>query len=122
MSIPLGLIDLSDNLVLDGLESAPERADSYSHSLFGVATRVRGPRFMGGKTLYLVSKNNITYEQMLDIKVLQKSGEEVVLIHPRGTYNVTVTAVNLKPDTDHLVDPHNDPDLWYSGTVTIIAS
>ena len=119
MSIPLGSIELSDHVVLDGIEVAPERADSFSRSLFGVATRIRGPQFDGGRTLYLVSNNHITYAQMLDIKELQKSGDAVALIHPRGTFTVVVTAVDLTPDTE-LVDPFNDPDLWYTGTVTIV--
>lgn len=119
MSIPLGTINLSDHLVLDGLEAAQERADVFTRSLFGVTTRLKGPQFDGGKELRLVSENHITYAQVQEIKALQRSGESVVLVHPRGTFTVVVTAVDLTPDSE-LADPHNDPDLWYSGTVILM--
>jgi hypothetical protein len=119
MSIQLGDLELSDHLILVGLDSSTMRATQISRSIYGVAIYNNGVALMGGIELSLLSQNHIYYDQLQALRLLEETGEAVSLVHPRGTYRVRITGNDLAPDRE-VVDPFNDPDLWYSGSIYLL--
>ena len=117
MSVFLGDLELSDHLILKGLESAPGVAYSARRTLGGRMVVQVGATLSSGRTLALVSENHFTLAQILAIKNIESAGLPVTLVHHRGTFTVMVVEVTDNP-TINYSDP--EPDDWYSGTINMI--
>lgn len=113
----LGTIpNLSDHLVLDGLESAPLVVANQQRTLTGVSV-VQVAINQGGRVLTLNGQNHFTLAQVAAIKALEGTGQAVTLIHHRGTFIVLIVKAEFTPARD-LANP-TDED-WYSGEITMI--
>jgi len=119
MAITLGGVTLSDHLVLLGIENAPKVAWSAQRTLGGRQVVQVGPSLTSGRELALQSENHLTQDMVDSVKELEAAGQAVSLVHPRGTYSVVITGVDLEPDT-YYVDPDDADLLWYSGTINMI--
>lgn len=115
----LGTIELSDDLVLDGMDNATQRATEVDRSLYGVSIYNSGVPLIGGRELSLGSVYHVTYAQLLQVQALEATGDAVTLSHTRGNLSVVVTGNDLTPDTQ-LADPQNATDLWYSGNIYLL--
>jgi hypothetical protein len=76
--------------------------------------------------LYLVAGNwlcslsiILTQAHINSIKTLEALGSAVTLIHPRGTFTVYITGIDVEPDTWY-ADSDDADTLWYSGTINLI--
>ncbi len=120
MTVSLGGIVLSDDLVLEGLETARKVAYSSRRTLAGRHVLQVGPPLNGGRILSLQSENHITHAELLAIKAVEAVGAVVTLVHHRGVFSVLITAIELEPDSS-LANPADDStDLWYSGTINLL--
>ena len=119
MTVSLGGITLSDHLVLLGIEEAPRRAMSSRRTLGGRMVVQMGPLLDRGRDLSLQSEGHLTLVQVSAIKALEAAGQPVVLSHPRGTFHVIVTGLEVEPD-EQLVNPASTTLQWWSGTITLI--
>lgn len=118
MTITLGALTLSDHLYLDGLDQAPGVAIAEPMRTLGGESVIQiGPALSGGRTLSLLSENHIQHSEVTNLKALE--GTEVSLVHPRGTFTVIVTLVELEPD-ELLSNPDSAPVLFYSGSIQMI--
>lgn len=117
MTVRLGTVDLSDHLILDGLESAPGVAYTARRLLGGRMHITVGPTLVRGRTLTLTAENHFTLAQISAIKEQESAGLPVTLTHHRGLFTVLVIEVAVD-QTVRYSDP--DPDDWYSGTITMI--
>jgi hypothetical protein len=118
VTITLGGLSLSTSLYLDGLENSPGLAMSTTPTLGGRMINTIGPVITGGRSLKLQSDNHITHAQMLSIKAMEMLGQKVTLVHPRGTFYVYISGINLTPDIQ-LSNSDSATDLWYSGTINL---
>jgi hypothetical protein len=118
MATLLGALLLSDDLVLSGLETAPDLVVSQKRTLAGRSVIQTAP-VSGGRTLTLSSERHLTLAQVQAIKALAALGQPVTLVHHRGTFQVLITATALDPDDSSL---HSNPTSaeWYSGDLTLI--
>jgi len=116
MTVSLGGISLSDHLVLDGIETAKHVAMSARRTLGGRMVIQVGATLTGGRELTLSGKNHFTLNQINAIKELEKLGQSVQLIHPRGTFVVFVTETPVTPTVSY-VDPEGND--WYSGSIIL---
>ena len=118
MTIPLGPVNLSDHLYLDGLVNSPVVALSEPLRLLGgsAVTQI-GPALSGGRPLALISDNHITHAQVAELEAIE--GTVVTLTHPTGSYTVIVASLDLEPD-ELLANPDSAPTLYYSGTINLI--
>jgi hypothetical protein len=118
MAVSLGAITLSDDLVLNGLETAPDIVVSQKRTLAGRSIIQTAP-ISGGRTLTLSSERHFTLAQVQAVKSLAALGQPVTLVHHRGTFQVLITATTLDPDDSGL---HSNPTSteWYSGDLTLI--
>ena len=112
----LGSIALSDNLVLQGLDSAPDIVVNQRRTLTGESVVQTGP-VSGGRTLSLQGDNHFTLADIQAVKIMAKLGLPVTLTHHRGTFTVLITGTPVDPATQ-IANP--DPDAWYSGEITMI--
>lgn len=113
----LGTItDLSDDLVLDGLENAPGIVVNQQRTLTGVSVVQVGTN-LGGRVLVMNGINHFTLAQVNEIKALECTGQAVTLTHHRGTFNVLIVSATFTPARD-LADPTDDD--WYSGEISMI--
>jgi hypothetical protein len=118
MAVFLGAISLSDDLVLSGIETAPDIVVSQKRTLAGRSIIQTSP-VSGGRTLTLSGERHFTLAQVQSIKAMAAIGQPVTLTHHRGTFQVLVTATALDPDDSGL---HSNPTSaeWYSGDITLI--
>ena len=112
----LGTVELSDHLVLSGLETAPDIAVSQRRTISGESVIQTAP-VAGGRKLTLSGENSFTLAQIEAVKALAAMGQPVSLVHHRGTFTVLVAGTDVEPVEDH-ADP--GPDDWYSGDITMI--
>lgn len=112
----LGSVQLSDNLVLDGIESAPGIAWSQRRTIMG-ASVVQVTPVSGGRRLTLVSGGHLTISQAEAVRTVMEAGQPVTLVHHRGTFSVLVVSIEVEPDTRY-ADPA--PGDTCSGTITMI--
>ena len=117
MTVTLGGLTLSDNLVLDGLENSPAIAMSARRTLGGRMISTFGPSLTGGRSLSLQSENHLTLAQIISLKTFEASGAALTLSHPRGTFTVSITGIEVEPDS-MVVNP--DGSIWYSGVINLI--
>ena len=116
MTVSLGGITLSDELVLHGLESAQMIATSVTHTLGGSAVVQYDPMDQEtGLTLTLESKLHLSLADIQAVRALV--GQEVALVHHRGTYQVVV--VNT-PDEPAVAFRDPAAEDFYSGEITMI--
>lgn len=113
----LGGIELSNDLVISGLESAPDIVYNPLRLVTGELFVQTAP-VIGGRVLSLKGKNAFTLQQIVAIKVIAAMGQAVPLIHHRGTFNFLITGTPVEPVIEY-ADP--DPDEWYDGEITGIA-
>jgi hypothetical protein len=115
MTVALGGIALSDELVLD--IGQPEIGFS-SRRLIGGANVVQVDGVSGGRTMTLEGINHWTFSQSEQIRSLQAGGQAVTLEHHRGMYQVVII------DTSDLVPTrkYKNPvaDTMYTGSITLI--
>lgn len=112
----LGTLQLSDNLVLDGLENSPAISMSQRRTLTGDLVIQTAP-ISGGRKLALLSDNHLTLAQVEQIKAMEAAGQPVTLTHHRGTFSVLIVSIEVGPAFDH-ADPQ--PGDWYSGRINLI--
>jgi hypothetical protein len=112
----LGGLALSADLVLNGLENAPDLAFSQRRTLAGVSV-VQSAPVLSGRVLTLESDGHLTLAQVQAIKALAAAGQEVALVHSRGSFTVLIVGVSVEP-----VFESSDPEatLWHSGEITLI--
>lgn len=112
----LHTIDLAPDLLLQGLESRAMLAYSVIHTLGGKAyVQSDGVDLEVGQPVTLQGENQFTLAQLQAVQ--QLAGQEVTLIHHRGTFRVLVTAVPEEP-THGYADPEAED--WYSGAIEMI--
>jgi hypothetical protein len=118
MTVTLGALTLSDNLVLNGLETAADLVVNQKRTLSGRSILQTAP-ISGGRTLTLSSERHCSLTQVQAIKALAALGQPVSLVHHRGTFTVLITNTALEPDDSGL---HSNPTSaeWYSGDITLI--
>lgn len=116
MTVTLGGIALSDDLVLQGLESRPMGEVSVTYLLGGKAVVQHDPvDQVYGVPLSLAGEYHFT---LAEIKAVQGLvGQEVELVHHRGTFQVVVLGVPDEPETP--VSNPTDAE-WYSGEISMI--
>lgn len=112
----LGSVTLSDDLVLSGLETAPDIAVNQRRTLAGESVIQTAP-ITGGRTLTLAGENHFTLQQIQDVKALAAAGQSVTLTHHRGTFSVLITGTPVEQAIDY-ADPTAAE--WYSGKITMI--
>ena len=112
----LGTITLSDDLVLEGLETAPPIAHSQRRTLTGESVIQTAP-ISGGRKLALVGDNHFTLADIEAVLALARVGQQVTLTHHRGTFTVLIVPVEVDPAFNH-ADPQ--PGDWYSGRINLI--
>jgi len=112
----LGSVQLSDHLVLDGIENAPGIAWSQRRTVTGEPV-VQVTPVSGGRKLTLSAENHLTLAQVQAIKEIEAAGQPVTMVHHRGSFQVLVVGVDVAPSIVH-ADP--GPEDWYSGTITMI--
>jgi hypothetical protein len=120
MATTLGGVTLSDHLILLGIESAPGVAWSARRTLGGRQVVQVGPRLVGGRELILQSENHLTRANLLAVKALEVAGVPVALVHPRGTFSVLITAIDVEADFDFVNPDATGAAPWYSGTISLI--
>ena len=113
--VSLGGITLSDHLVLQGLETAPTIAWS-SRQTFGRAV-IQVLSIHGGTPLSLISENHLSLADVQAMNGLMAAGQDVELVHHRGTFTVVIVAVDVKPAVLYH-DPA--PEDWYSGEIKLL--
>lgn len=115
MTVSLGGITLSDDLVLD-IKGA---GVSYSQTrLIGGASVVQADGAQGGRVLTLTSEHHLTLAQADAIRTLESQAAAVTLVHHRGTFTVLITDTSsLEPSIAYANPQSTD---WYSGTITMI--
>jgi len=114
--IILGGVTLSDHLILEGLEIAQGIVINQRRTITGRSVIQSAP-LVGGRTLFLTSESHLTLQQVNDIKQLENAGLPVSLVHPRGTFNVLISGMDITQD-EQCVDL--DVDAWFSGTINMI--
>lgn len=119
MTVSLGGIALSDDLVLQGIEEAPGIAMSARRTLGGRQIVQVGPSLAGGRVLSLQSENHLTLSQITAIKAIESTGQAVILVHHRGTFSVLITGTEVDPDT-LLANPDTATNQWWSGKINMI--
>lgn len=119
MTVTLGALTLSSHLVLEGIEAAPGRAMSMQRTLGGRQVVQIGPPLDGGRVLALQSEGHLTLANVTAVKALEKAGTAVTLTHPRGTFSVIVTGVEVEPD-ELIVNAESSTTQWWSGTISMI--
>lgn len=116
MTVTLGGITLSDELVLHGLESRRMSEVAVTYLLGGKAVVQADPLDqVSGVPLSLAGEYHFT---LAEIKAVQGLvGQEVELVHHRGTFSVVVVGVPDEP-----ADPVSNPTdaEWYSGEISMI--
>jgi hypothetical protein len=117
MTVTLGGITLSDHLILEGIENAPDIAFSSQRTLGGKMILAMGPSLEGGRSLVMQAENHFLLSQITAVKALAKLGQTVTLVHHRGTFSVKILSVEVTP-TEDFSNPGTDA--WYSGTITMI--
>lgn len=115
MTVSLGGIALSDELVLD---IGPAAAAVSMRRLIGGAACVQTNPASGGRTLTLSGEHHWTLGQVGQIRNAQALGMPVTLVHHRGTFSVVIVdTADLTPSIPY-ANPQ-DAD-WYSGSITMI--
>ena len=112
----LGNIQLSGNLVLDGIDDATPIAYSQRRTILGESVLQTAP-MVGGRNLVLRGDNHFRHADIVAIQDLARQGSPVTLIHHRGTFHVQIVSVDPEPVFDY-ADPCDDA--WYSGSITMI--
>lgn len=116
MPVKLGDIILSNELLLDGLEEAPDVAVIQKRTVVGRSI-VRVDPTPGGRQLTLSGENHVTLEQITAIKQLAALGQLVRLEHHRGSFNVYIIGVKATPTVGY-ADPIGSD--WYSCEILTI--
>lgn len=117
MTVSIGGMALSDDLVLDGLETSRPAAVSVRKTL-GLKTVVRSlaGETTGGRLLTLSGEYHFTLAELSAIRDLQATGSALSLVHHRGTFTVVILAIEAEPAT---VYANPGSDAWYSATITL---
>ena len=112
----LGSVTLSGHLILDGLESRKMVAPTVTHTIGCLAVVEYDPIDQAvGVPIALVGENHFDLSQIQAVQALV--GQEVTLVHHRGTFQVLVLSVPNEPTFNH-ADPQ--PDDWYSGRIELL--
>jgi len=112
----LGSVTLSDELILSGLETAPDVVVNQRRTVTGESAVQVAP-IAGGRALTLSGENHFTLAEIQAVKALAAAGSAVALVHDRGTFSVLITGTPVVPTGDH-ANPGSDA--WYSGDITMI--
>ena len=116
MTVSLGGIALSDELILDGIETATEVVITQRRTLAGVSNLTADPA-PGGRQLQLQGDNHWDLAQVDAIRALRALMQPVQLVHHRGTFDVLIGAIDVDPSISY---SNPDDTTWYTGTVTMI--
>lgn len=116
MNTELGTLILSDDLILDGIENSPGISFSQRRTLTGESI-VQSNVLTGGRKLKLISKSDLTFKNVQDIKSIENTGQPVILKHERGTFNVLITSLDVSPDIER---PEPEDADWFSGTINLL--
>lgn len=119
MTVTIGGITLSNDLALRGLDDLKPIAQNFLPTLAG-GTVVQQMAITSGHSLSLVADDRggfITYGESVSIRALQAAGNPIVLVHPRGTYEVMVEQVNWEPLVDFVDKENSDQGL---GSIELI--
>ena len=117
MTISIGGITLSDHLLLLGIEEAAGVAMSSRRTLGGRMVVDVGPSLTAGRLLSLRGENHFTFSQISSIKSLEALGQAVSLVHPRGTFSVHITGVEVDQTIPYSTPAAAD---WYSGVINLL--
>jgi hypothetical protein len=115
----IGVVSLSDHLLLPGVKNLSSRASSTRMTFGGRPVRQSIP-ITAGQQLVLTDPGVcglFTGDQLDAINLYKASGEEVVFIHHLGSWRVIVDEVNCTLATDNLTNP--DGNDTYTGTITM---
>lgn len=94
--VSLGPIILSDELLLDGLDSSVPVVVDDKRTLGGrQVTRVDPAP--GGRSLSLEGTNHFTYDQKDAVQALAALRQPITLTHYRGTFTVLIVGIKLEP-------------------------
>ena len=113
MTITLGGLELSDNLLLRGLRSDPVAVD-VQRSDAGVAQVLVAP-MEGGRVLGLYGY--FTAAQVDALMAMAAIRLPVQLVHPRGTFTVLITGSTLEEWWDNVQPDPNDIE---QGTINLL--
>jgi hypothetical protein len=112
----LGSVELSDELVLDGLETSPLLAYSQYTTIYG-ARGLQSTVLSGGRTLELGGGKHFSLTDIWNIQALISAAAPVTMTHERGTFTVRVLAVEPEPA---VLRSNPDPDAIYEAVVTLM--
>lgn len=115
MSVSLGGIALSENLILD---ISPAQAAITQRRLIGGASCVQADGSIGGRTLTLSGEHHWTLGQINQLRALESSAATVTLVHHRGTFRGVISATDDLTPSFAYADPASDD--WYSGSITLV--
>lgn len=112
----LGAVTLSNDLILSGLETAPDIAYSQRRTIEGESVVQVAP-VSGGRILTLSGENHFTLAEIQAVKALAAAGQAVTLTHHRGTFSVLIIGTPVDPTFDR---SNPATDAWFSGDITMI--
>ena len=115
MTVSLGGITLSDDLILDGLDVAQVRVNQR-RTLAGRPITQTAPA-PGGRTLTLSGEHHWTYDQAAAIRALSALAAPVALVHHRGSSTVMIIGIELEASVPYANPSGSD---WLSGSVTLL--
>ncbi len=123
MSVTLDGIVLNDNLQLRGVEDMALVGVCVTRTIMGKTIITHAPA-PAGHSLELTADQddtrlrgvflNFEIASMIDIR---DNVETVALEHPRGNFNVKITAITVEPVFD-VNDP--DSDWWFLGSIQLL--
>jgi len=119
MPVSIGLINLSEDLLLPGVKNLPSRAGSVRSTVTGKILDQSIP-IGAGNQLVLTSPGGLglfTGEQIDKVNLLKSSREKVVFTHHIGSWTVVVDKVEVTPGIEYAAPEGGDN---YYGTVTLI--
>jgi hypothetical protein len=115
MTVTLGGVTLSDELTLT-IGQLP--AGISQRRLIGGASVVQADGSSGGRTLTLAGEHHWTLAQVEQLRSLQAAGQELTLVHHRGTFQVVIADTSeLSPSIEYANPTAAD---WYSGSISMI--
>ncbi len=124
MTVQLGNIVLDDDLLLSGIETAPDIAVSTVVTLGGISDSSIMP-LSGGRSLSLFGVkegDSVTgvflRSQVLEIKSMAAAGQIVPFIHHVGTFSVLIVSTAGLVPVYYYANPR--PGDWYTGPVQLI--
>ena len=125
MTISIGTVTLSDDLVWENEFASPRIGQSIKTTIGGTTVVHTDPK-AGGRVVQLVAarRNNAIYgfftrSQIQSLETYQKNGTVVAFVYGSETFNVVIRAggINVQP---LLAKQGQGVDDYYTGTITMV--